>query len=116
MANILIVEDEPLIAMMLEDFVEMLDHACAASVDNVADALEAVGSGQFDCAILDVNLRDGEPSWPVADALDDAGINFAFASGGQNDSVPERHAGRPFLQKPFTLDSVREACENALKT
>lgn len=115
MARILIVEDEPLIAMMLEDFVEMLDHSCAASVDNVADAESAIQDGNFDFAILDVNLRDGEPSWPVADALAAAGIPFVFASGGQLDTPPDRHRNRPFLHKPFTLESVREACEKALE-
>ncbi|MCA1749196.1 MAG: response regulator [Parasphingopyxis sp.] len=116
MANILIVEDEPLIAMMLEDFVEMLDHSCTANADTVAEAQRAIKAGAFDFAILDVNLRDGETSWPIADALDDAGIPFVFASGGQLDTPPGRHRHRPFLYKPFTLDSVGEACAKALET
>ena len=114
MSRILIIEDEPLIAMMLEDFVESLDHESAGTVDNVDDALEMVVKGGFDCAILDVNLRDGQPSWAVADALEDAGKPFAFASGGEIGGAPERHSNRPFLAKPFTLDGVKRVFDGEL--
>lgn len=114
MARILIVEDEPLIAMMLEDFVETLGHEVAGTADTVGDALDAVGRGEFDVAVLDVTLRDNQPSWPVADALDDGGKPFLLASGGQIDALPGRHAGRPYLTKPYTLDGVQDAIERAL--
>lgn len=114
MAKILIVEDEPLIAMMLEDFVESLGHQVSGTPDSVDDALAAVGQGGFDIAILDINLRDNLPGWPVADALADNGIPFLLASGGQIDSPPDRHAMTPYLAKPFTLGSVKEAIEEAL--
>lgn len=55
--KILIVEDEPLIAMMLEDFLDAIDHQVAGSVDCVDDAPSRIGEGGFDLAILDVNLR-----------------------------------------------------------
>ncbi|MFW2830852.1 response regulator [Sphingomonas sp. ID0503] len=106
---VLIVEDEPLIAMMLEDFLEMLDHPAAGNVDNVADAVARVGQGGFGAAILDVHLRGGEPSWPVADALADAGIPFLLATGGHVDPPPARHAAAPVLNKPFTMDGVAAA-------
>ena len=51
--SILIVEDEPLIAMMLEDFLESLGHEVAGSCDNVEEAMVAVERGGFDVAILD---------------------------------------------------------------
>ena len=70
--QILIVEDEPLIAMMLEDFLDVLEQGVAGSVDTVAGALERVGQGGIDAAILDVNLRGGEKSTPIAEALADA--------------------------------------------
>ena len=54
--SILIVEDEPLIAMMLEDFLESLGHSVTGSCDSVKEALAAVERGGFDVAILDVNL------------------------------------------------------------
>ncbi|HEV2567697.1 hypothetical protein [Sphingomonas sp.] len=70
---ILIVEDEPLISMMLEDFLDALGYRLAGCVDRVDDALDHVARGGFSAALLDVNLRDGETSWPVADALSDRG-------------------------------------------
>ena len=70
--SILIVEDEPLIAMMLEDFLESLGHSICASCDSVADALTEVEKGGFDLAILDVNLK-GENVWPVASRAARAG-------------------------------------------
>ena len=104
--QILIVEDEPLIAMMLEDFLEVLDKQAAGVVDTVADALARVQAGQIDAAILDVNLRGGERSTPVAEALAERGIPFVFATGGSDDSVDPAYRDRPCLQKPFTMDSV----------
>ncbi|GGB33594.1 response regulator [Sphingomonas metalli] len=107
--NILIVEDEPLIAMMLEDFLEVLDRRVAGNADTVAGALARVQEGGIDAAILDLNLRGGEKSTPVAEALADAGVPFVFATGGSDDSVDERFRDRPVLQKPFTMDGVAKA-------
>jgi CheY-like chemotaxis protein len=106
--KVLIVEDEPLIAMLLEDFLEDLGFASAGSIDNVADAIARVSSGGFDLAILDVNLR-GEPCWPVADRLFECGIPFVVASGGNVVSPPERHASAVALSKPYTLDALRQS-------
>ena len=113
--SILVVEDEPLIAMMLEDFLDALGYGFAGSVDAVGDALVKVENGGFDAALLDVNLRDGETSWVVADALQDSGRPFVIATGGGNDAVPERHAHVPVLNKPYTLDGVRDAFEGLMK-
>ena len=63
--SILIVEDEPLIAMMLEDFLDSLGHKVRGTCDTVECALDEVEKGGFDLAILDVNLK-GENVWPVA--------------------------------------------------
>ena len=79
---ILIVEDEPLIAMMLEDFIESLGHEVRGPCESVTEALAMVEADGFDLAILDVNLK-GESVWPVATALRAKGIPFVLASGGQ---------------------------------
>ena len=111
--SVLIVEDESLIAMMLEDFLDSLGHKVAAVCDSVAGALEAVEQGGFDIAIVDVNL-DGEQVWPVADRLADKNIPYVLATGGHIEPPPARHADVPVLSKPFTLDVVdpvlRKAC------
>lgn len=110
--SILIVEDEHLIAMMLEDFVESLGHSPVGTVDNIEDALRCVERGGFDLVILDVNLGARE-CWPVADRLAARSIPFILATGGHVTPPPAHHAEAPTLSKPFTLDSVREALDSA---
>lgn len=111
LSRILLVEDEPLIAMMLEDFIDLLGKQVAGSADCVSAALQLVATGDFDAAILDVNLRGGETSWPVADALAERGVPFLIATGGSGDAVDPAHKGRPVLQKPFTMDGVSRALD-----
>jgi CheY-like chemotaxis protein len=108
--SVLVVEDEPLIAMMLEDLLDLLGHNLAGSADSTAEALPLVANGGFDVAILDVNLRDG-PSWPVADALEATGKRFMLATGGHVTPPPAEHADVVQLSKPFTLDSLKVALE-----
>ena len=110
--SVLVIEDEPLIAMMIEDFIDLLGHNLAGNCDSVAEALVRVEEGGFDVAILDVNLRDGA-CWPVADALKAKGVGFIVASGGHVDPPPATHADALQLAKPFTLDGVQQALEAA---
>jgi DNA-binding response OmpR family regulator len=109
--RILIVEDEPLIAMMLEDFLDALGKTHSGTADSVAPALDLIAAGGIDAAILDVNLRGGEQSWPVADALAARGVPFVFATGGTQDGLIDTHRDRPTLAKPFTMDGVAKALE-----
>ena len=104
--SVLVIEDEPLIAMMIEDFIDMLGHTLAGSCDSVAGGLVKVEEGGFDVAILDVNLRDGA-CWPVADALKARDIPFILASGGHVEPPPAAHADALQLAKPFTLDGIQ---------
>ena len=110
-SRVLLVEDEPLIAMMLEDFLEALDRQCAGTADCVSAALPMVEAGEVDCAILDVNLRGGEKSWPIAAALAERDIPFVFATGGADDMIADEYRDRPILQKPFTMDGVEKALD-----
>ena len=109
--RILVVEDEPLIAMMLEDFLEVLEKDVAGSADSVVTALALIETGGIDAAILDVNLRGGEKSGPIADALAARNIPFVFATGGSADSELGPYSDRPRLQKPFTMDGVAKALD-----
>jgi DNA-binding response OmpR family regulator len=109
---ILIVEDEPLIAMMLEDFLDSLGHKVVGTAESVSEAQIAVAEGGFDVAILDVNLK-GEHIWPVADRLADGGVPFVLATGGHIDPPPARHADAPVLSKPYTIDAIEPALARA---
>jgi CheY-like chemotaxis protein len=111
---ILIVEDEPLIAMMLEDFLESLGHDVVATCESLEDALEKVETGGFDVAIIDVQLKDGKRVWPVADRLAAAGTPFIVATGGHVEPPPAAHADAPILSKPYTIDAIPAALDRAL--
>jgi CheY-like chemotaxis protein len=104
--SVLVIEDESLIAMMLEDFLDTLDYDVAGSAETVGEAVSRIEQGGVDLAILDVHLRGGEPCWPAADALADRGIPFVLATGGHTENPPARHLSAPVLPKPFTLASV----------
>ena len=110
--SVLIVEDESLIAMMLEDFLDSLGHRLAGTCDTVPDALVRVEQGGFDVAILDVNLN-GQRVWPVADRLAALGIPYILATGGHIEPPPAEHAAAPVLTKPFTLDAIEPALDAA---
>jgi CheY-like chemotaxis protein len=110
---ILIVEDEPLISMMLEDFIQSLGHAVTATCESVAEALAAVDRGGCDLAILDINLK-GETVWPVARALKAQGTPFILSSGGFVDAPPAEFANIPMIEKPYTIDRVAPVIDEAL--
>jgi CheY-like chemotaxis protein len=113
--SVLIVEDDPLISMMLEDFLETLGYVVAGASDTVEDALARVEAGGFEVAILDVHLKDGKNTWPVADRLAEKGIPFVLATGGHTEPPPAAHAGAPELAKPFTIDALQPALEKACR-
>ena len=110
--SILIVEDEPLIAMMLEDFLDSLGHRVVATAETLQDAIARVDEGGFDVAIIDVHLK-GEHVWPVADRLTERGIPYILATGGHISPPPAEHADAPVLAKPYTLDAVEPALDAA---
>ena len=111
--SILIVEDEPLIAMMLEDFLDSLGHDVVGSCESLEEALSWVDKGGFDLAIIDVQLKDGQQVWPFADRLAEAGTPFVLATGGHVDPPPARHASAPVLSKPYTIEAIEPALERA---
>ncbi|QPQ55673.1 response regulator [Allosphingosinicella flava] len=111
--SILVVEDEPLIAMMLEDFLESLGHKCVAIAESVEEAMIRIDEGGFDVAIMDVHLKN-ERIWPVADRLAQEGRPFILATGGHIEPPPAEHAGAPVLAKPYTVDAIDPAINAAL--
>jgi CheY-like chemotaxis protein len=105
--RVLIVEDEGLVAMMLEDFLEDLGCQLAASLASVGDALAWIeAGGEADAALLDVNLN-GEPVFPVAERLAARGVPFAFTTGYGELSDP-RFADAVMLGKPIRLERLGE--------
>ena len=105
--SILLVEDEAMIAMMLEEFVESMGYSVHAIAGTVGEACDIARNGDFDMAILDCHL-EGEEVWPVAKILDDRGIPYILSSGGSIAEMPEAFANKPMLAKPYTIASISE--------
>jgi CheY-like chemotaxis protein len=113
--RVLVVEDETLVAMLLEDMIADLGATLAGSASRVGRALEIINGGQteLDLAVLDVNLG-GEDAFPIAAALAERGIPFAFSTGYGSAGLPDEWRSRPTLQKPFTHDQVKAVLTRAL--
>ena|ERR1700733_2920518 len=106
--RVLLVEDEVMIRMLLEGMLTDLGHTVAAEAGTVDQALALAKQGDFDIAILDVNL-DGKPITPVVEILVERGVPFVFASGYGQRGVPEAYRASPTLQKPFQAEALAKA-------
>ena len=97
--QLLMAEDEVFIAMMLEDILSDEGYLVRGAT-TLAEGLHLLEHGQFDAAILDVNLgRD--PVFPLAERLREQGVPFLFASGYGNEGIPAEFSGYDVLLKPF---------------
>ena len=108
--RVLLVEDELMIRMLLQDMLADLGYTLAAEAGRIEEALSLAKEGEFDVAILDVNL-DGQPIGPVVEVLIERGVPFVFASGYGQRGVPQPYRGRPALQKPFQPEALAQALE-----
>lgn len=106
--RILIVEDDALIAMLLEDMLIDLGHDIAGIAARLPQALEMVDSVEFDAAILDLSLA-GHNSFPVADALELKGIPYMFATGYGASAIDPAYAERQTLKKPYQMEDLEKA-------
>jgi CheY-like chemotaxis protein len=106
--QIMIVEDEALVAMILEDQLQEIGLSIVATCASVAEAMKAIERNSPDAAILDVNLG-GQLVYPVADRLMDLGIPFVFVTGYGRESIDRRYQSIQVLEKPVerqVLESV----------
>lgn len=105
--KILLVEDEILVALVLEDSIEGLGHEIVATAGTVQHALDIVKQKRLDLAILDVNVA-GQHVFPVADLLAERGIPFCFATGYGKRGLKAPYQDCPVLMKPFTERQLAE--------
>ncbi len=110
--RVLLIEDEMMIRMLLQDMLADLGHTLAAEAGRLDEAVALAKEGDFDLAILDVNLN-GQPILPVVDILVERGVPFVFATGYGQRGVPEPYRQTPTLQKPFQVDALAQAIEVA---
>jgi DNA-binding NtrC family response regulator len=112
--RVLIVEDELLVALLIEDFLVEMGCSPLGPCGNVAKALHAVRTETFDLAVLDVNLA-GEKVYPVAEMLTGRQIPFVFLSGYGEEAIPEGHFDWKVCAKPFRADDLARIMSAALE-
>ena len=103
--RILLIEDEYYIADDLRRTLTAAGAEVVGPFSTFAKAQGAVDAGEFDCAVIDLNLH-GESAVPVADRLVEQGRSFAIATGYGSASVPDRFKDVPRIEKPFDPPAV----------
>nr|WP_277754079.1 response regulator [Porphyrobacter sp. GA68] len=106
--RVLVVEDEGLVALLLEDMLHDLGMLVAGIANRVDQALGLIEKGGIDAAILDVNLS-GERSYPVADALRVKGVPYVFATGYGAAALEENYASDRVIPKPYSSSDIAAA-------
>ncbi|QLC25987.1 response regulator [Parasphingopyxis algicola] len=105
--KVLIVEDEHMLAYVLQNMIESLGVPEVSHAATLADAQNLVDEQQFDFAFLDINLGK-ESSIPLAHELDRRNVRFVFASGYDSQYEAEGLSA-PLLRKPLGLEEIRAA-------
>lgn len=111
--EILLVEDETIVALMVEELLDGFGCAAVWHASDVAQAMAALDNKRPAAAVLDVNL-DGDFVYPVAERLRSLSVPFVFATGYERDAIPPRWRDRPCVQKPIEPEALAEALRVAL--
>ena len=112
--RVLVVEDESLVAMLIETILEDLGCIPVGPAATVPEALSLIeGDTAIEAALLDVNVA-GREVFPVAEALRARGVPFVFSTGYGEAGLPEHWRGNPTIQKPFTEGAIRDALMKAM--
>ena len=105
--RVLVVEDEALVGIMIQECLTELGFQIIGPVCTASDALAAAKDGDFDAAILDINLGDGMV-YQVAEILARRHVPFVFVTGYDADSVDSRFREIPVLQKPVEREMLQK--------
>jgi DNA-binding response OmpR family regulator len=103
--RILVVDDEPLIAAMLADWIAELGHEPVGPASSEQSARALIEAGPLNAAILDVSLQSGD-SFALAQACRERALPFAFATGHGRTALPLEFADAAVLAKPFDFQTV----------
>jgi CheY-like chemotaxis protein len=99
--RVLVVEDEALVAMLIQDLLADLDCEVAALASTAAEAVDLARSCDADFALLDVNLGGGSTSFAAAEVLLGRGLPFAFVTGYGAEGVRADLRHLPVIAKPI---------------
>ena len=113
MPRILVLDDNALIAALLQDWLQELGHDVAGPVESVARALQLIDEATIHAAFLDLSVIDGT-CYPVAEALHQRAVPFTFATGGAMDEIEARFAAAPVLIKPYDFGDIKNAIDRML--
>ena len=105
--RVLVVEDEALVGIMIQECLTEFGFQIVGPVCTASDALQAAKDGNFDAAILDINLGDGMV-YQVAEILARRQVPFVFVTGYDADSVDSRFREIPVLQKPVEREMLQK--------
>ena len=111
--KVLVVEDEMMIAMLIEDMLDEFGCKLVGPATNVPRALELIGKESIAVAVLDLNL-DGKDTYAIAEALQRKNVPFIFATGYGSTGLRQEYGNRPVLQKPFQTRDLETALTEAL--
>ncbi len=111
--KVLVVEDEMMIAMLIEDMLDEPGCTLVGPATNVPRALDLIDKEQVEVAVLDLNL-DGQDTYAIADALQRKNLPFIFATGYGSAGLRKEYGNRPVLQKPFQISELDTALVEAL--
>jgi CheY-like chemotaxis protein len=111
--KVLVVEDEMMIAMLIEDMLDEFGCKLVGPATSVPRALDIIGKEQVEIAVLDLNL-DGQDTYAIADALQLKNVPFIFATGYGSTGLRQEYGNRPLLQKPFQARDLESALAEAL--
>lgn len=112
--RVLIVEDDPYIALALEETLTECGLVVAGAARTVAQAMRLVQTLAFDLALLDVNIGH-ERIDPVAEAIFARGIPFVFTTGCGRAGLPEAFPEQPVVEKPFYLEEMLDALRGSVE-
>ena len=113
MPRILVVDDEPLVSMLVENWLVELGCEVVGPARSVQQGLDMAGSAELDGAILDVNLG-GKTSYAVAETLKQRGVPFAFTTGDGSVDAESGFTDPIVLSKPFDFEGVKTVLRKLL--
>jgi CheY-like chemotaxis protein len=111
--NVLVVEDEMMIAMLIEDMLSEFGCNLVGPATSILRALDLIDKEQVEIAVLDLNL-DGQDTYAIADVLQRKNVPFVFATGYGSTGLRKEYGNRPVLQKPFQAKDLEIALAEAL--
>jgi CheY-like chemotaxis protein len=103
--RILLVEDEMMVAMMLEDALNSFGCVVIGPAGRLPEAIRLAEAEAIDGALLDLNI-DGDEVYAAAEKLAERDIPFVFITGYRANHIKEPYRDRPILQKPFTVPQL----------